>query len=60
MFGISDKKYEELRLILQEQNSRVYTFEEAKEIGDELIDFYNLLAELAKEDDATTNDDRRA
>lgn len=43
MFNISDEKYEELRLILEKQNGRAYTLEEAKEIGDELIDFFILL-----------------
>lgn len=47
MAEISDEKYEELRQILQKQNERTYTFEEAKEIGDGLLDFYNLLIELA-------------
>lgn len=47
MFNISDEKYEELRLILEKQNGRAYTFEEAKEIGDELIDFFILLNDLS-------------
>lgn len=46
MFDISDDKYEELRLILERQNDRAYTLEEAKEIGDGLIDFYALLKQL--------------
>ncbi|HEX6416115.1 MAG TPA: hypothetical protein VFZ62_01180 [Candidatus Saccharimonadales bacterium] len=46
MFDISDEKYEELRLILEKQNGRTYTFEDAKEIGDGLIDFYALLKQL--------------
>ena len=49
MFDISDEKCEELRLILEKQNGRTYTFEDVKEIGDELIDFYRLLQEFAKE-----------
>lgn len=49
MFDISDEKYEELRLILEKQNERAYTFEEAKEIGDGLVDFYSLLTELDSE-----------
>jgi len=48
MAGISDETYEQLRLILEKQNERSYTFEEAKEIGDGLLDFYNLLLELDK------------
>jgi hypothetical protein len=47
MFNISDEKYEELRLILEKQNGRVYTLEEAKEIGDELVDFFTLLSQLS-------------
>lgn len=46
MFDITDEKYEELRLILEKQNERAYTLEEAKEIGDGLIDFYELLMRL--------------
>lgn len=51
MFDISDEKYEELRLILEKQSRRAYTFEEAKETGDELIDFYALLMRLDEEVD---------
>jgi len=51
MAEISDEMYEELRLILEEQNGRAYTFEEAKEIGDGLIDFYTLLKQLDKDDE---------
>lgn len=53
MFDISDEKYEELRLslILEKQNGRAYTLEEAKETGDELIDFYALLMRLEEEVD---------
>jgi hypothetical protein len=49
MFNISDEKYEELRLILEKQNGRAYTFEEAKEVGDQLVDFFALLAMLDEE-----------
>ncbi|HWZ65386.1 MAG TPA: hypothetical protein VNX65_01150 [Patescibacteria group bacterium] len=49
MFDISDEKYKELRLILERQNGRAYTLEAAKEIGDGLIDFFNLLIELEQE-----------
>lgn len=49
MFDISDEKYEELRLILEKQNGRMYTLEEAKEIGDGLIEFYTLLLKIASE-----------
>lgn len=46
MFDIDDEEYEELRLILEKQNGRTYTIEDAKEIGDGLIDFYALLMQL--------------
>lgn len=51
MGEISDEKYEELRRILERQNQKVYTLEEIKEIGNGLIDFFNLLLEL---DEAAT------
>jgi hypothetical protein len=51
MFDISDEKYEELRLILEKQNERAYALEEAKEIGDGLVDFYALLTELNTNND---------
>lgn len=50
MAEISDERYEELRLILEKQNGRSYTFEEAKEIGDGLIDFFSLLWEFDQEE----------
>jgi hypothetical protein len=53
MAEISHERYEELRLILEKQNSRTYTPEEAKEIGDGLIDFFTLLLQL---DDKEEND----
>lgn len=46
MAEISNERYEELRRILEKQNGRAYTFEEAKEIGDGLVDFYSLLMEF--------------
>jgi len=46
MFDINDEKYQEFRLILERQNGRAYTFEEAKEIEDSLVDFYELLVRL--------------
>lgn len=49
MFDISDEKYEELRLILERQDGREYTFDEAKEIGDELLGFYAVLLSFANE-----------
>lgn len=50
MADISDETYERLRQILEKQNRRNYSFEEAKEIGDGLIDFYSLLLQLEEED----------
>jgi hypothetical protein len=41
--GISDETYEDLRRILEKQNRHAYTFEEAKEIGDGLVEFFALL-----------------
>jgi hypothetical protein len=49
MAEISDATYERLRQILEKQNGHAYTIEEAKEIGDGLIDFYYLLIELNSE-----------
>lgn len=49
MAEVSNEMYERLRHILQKQNGRKYTSEEAKEIGDVLIDFYTLLAELSED-----------
>lgn len=50
MAGISDKTYEQLRRILEKQNDHTYTFEEAKEIGDGLVDFFRLLEKLSHEE----------
>jgi hypothetical protein len=47
MAGISDQTYERLRLILEKQNNKTYTLEEAKEIGDGLLAFFTLLIELS-------------
>ena len=49
MFDISDEKYEELRLILEEQNGQTYTLDEAKEIGEKLIEFYQMLMSIRTE-----------
>jgi len=46
MAGISDETYERLRRILELQNGKSYTLEEAKEIGDGLLDFYFTLIAL--------------
>jgi len=34
--------YENLKQILEKQNERSYTFEEVKEIGNGLLDFFSL------------------
>lgn len=53
MAGISDETYEQLRQILERQNGHAYSLYEAKEIGDGLTDFFNLLIELSNELDET-------
>ncbi len=45
MTNISDEMYENLQRILEKQNGKTYSFEEAKEIRDELIDFFVILLE---------------
>jgi len=50
MADISDATYEELRRILEIQNGHAYTLQEAKEIGDGLIDFFMLLIELQSDE----------
>jgi hypothetical protein len=57
MAEISDEMYERLRQILEKQNGRSYTFEEAKEIGDGLVDFFELLKSWTKEDPTAKNND---
>lgn len=54
MAEISNEMYERLRQILEKQNERSYTFEETKEIGEGLIDFFNILIEL---DDTEAHED---
>jgi hypothetical protein len=49
MTEISNEMYERLRQILEKQNGRTYTFEEVKEIGNGLVDFYTLLMQLEEE-----------
>jgi hypothetical protein len=51
MAEISDEAYEQLREILEKQNGRTYTLEEAKEIGDGFMDFYVLLIQLAEDEE---------
>ena len=49
MAEISNEMYDELRRILEKQNSRSYTFSEVKEIGDGLVDFFALFKTLDDE-----------
>jgi hypothetical protein len=49
MSNIPEESYLELKKILEKQNHTTYTLEEIKEIGDGLLDFYELLAELDAE-----------
>jgi len=49
MSKISDEAYEEHRLILEEQYVQKITPEDVEEIGDDLIDFFDLLLKLDKE-----------
>ncbi len=46
MAEISDESWERLRQILVEQNGKNYTIEEAKEIGEGLLDFFRLLLDF--------------
>lgn len=50
MAEISDERHKQLQQVLEKQNGRTYTFEEAREIGDGLIDFFRLLQNLGEED----------
>jgi len=45
---ISDETYQQLRQILESQNGHSYTLEEAKEIGDRLLEFYILLLDISE------------
>jgi hypothetical protein len=61
MSEVSDERYEELRGYIEEWLKRPCTLEEAKEIGDGLVDFYELLMRLdaeAKENDNEENESR--
>lgn len=53
MTEISDEAYEKLWLILEKQYKQVFTLEAVKEIGDGLIDFYELLMRLGIEEDVS-------
>lgn len=46
MYVECDEAYEELRQILEKHNMQAYSFEEVKEIGDELLGFYMLLIDI--------------
>jgi hypothetical protein len=46
MAGISDETYEQLRHILEKQNSKAYSLEEVKQIGDGLLDFFTFLIHI--------------
>lgn len=54
MAEISDGRYEELRGYLEIWLERPCAFEEAKEIGDVFIDFYDLLIQHDDEEQAVT------
>lgn len=49
MAKISDEAYEELKLILEEQYGQSFALKDVKEIGDELVEFYKLLADISKD-----------
>lgn len=51
MTEISNERYKELRGYLEVWLERPVTFDEAKEIGDGFIDFYELLMRLDAEDE---------
>ena len=54
MAEISDERYEELRLILERQSGRSYTFEEAREIGRWAGRFFQSFIELNYEGEQKT------
>jgi hypothetical protein len=49
MAQISNATYEQLRQILEKQNLKNYSFEEIKDIGDGLVDFYTIMLKFYKE-----------
>ena len=49
MTEISERTYEQLRQILEKQNDKMYSLQEAKEIGDGLLEFFYLLIRLDEE-----------
>jgi hypothetical protein len=56
MTEISHETYEHLRRILEKQNSQSYSLEEAKEIGDGLLDFFMAVQQIVNSDEAETTD----
>ena len=52
MINISEESYQKLKKILEKQNHTTYTMEEIRKIGDDLIGFYELLAEPDTEEQA--------
>lgn len=58
MHEIGDEKYEELRKLLEDWRGRQFTLEQAKSIGNGLIDFYTVLATPNSESDDTTKMNR--
>ncbi|HSW66744.1 MAG TPA: hypothetical protein VLI54_06425 [Bacillota bacterium] len=54
MAEISSEMYERLRQILEKQNGQSYTFEEAKEIGDGLVDFYEMMIKFYEDETDST------
>ena len=57
MVEISDEAYEVLQLILEKQYGQPFMFEDAKEIGDGLVDFYSLLIDLHIDKQGLKNND---
>ena len=49
MAKISDEAYKQLQYILEEQYGQSFAIEDVREIGDGLVEFYKLLADLSKE-----------
>lgn len=45
MNDISEESYQKLKKILEKENHRTYTMEEVREIGNDLIEFYEVLVD---------------
>lgn len=43
-----DKRYEELRRILEKEQGRPYSLQKAREIGQDAVEFYKILAQGKK------------